>query len=202
MSDKIVGYVCVGGMAIVLASNFWMGKQVTDLKAEVQTIKTETHSIKTEIKEIKKDVAEVQKIVLYNTLDKIAATDKDMFCLAKNIFHEAGVESFEGKVAVAQITLNRVDSKRWGKTICDVVYAKAQFSWTLDKKKKFSKPKGKLWLDSVLAAKKVINEGHRIKGLESSGFYHTDYIQQPNWAASKTAVIKIGQHIFYQGVDA
>ena len=138
MSDKIVGYVCVGGMAIVLASNFWMGKQVTDLKAEVQTIKTETHSIKAEIKEIKKDVAEVQKIVLYKTTEKVSVTDKDMDCLSKNIFHEAGVEDRDGKIAVAQVTLNRVKSGRWGQTICDVVYAKKQFSWTMQKKKKWA----------------------------------------------------------------
>ncbi len=202
MSDKIVGYVCVGGMAIVLASNFWMGKQVTDLKAEVQTIKTETHSIKAEIKEIKKDVAEVQKIVLYKTTEKVSVTDKDMDCLSKNIFHEAGVEDRDGKIAVAQVTLNRVKSGRWGQTICDVVYAKKQFSWTMQKKKKWAQPKGKLWRESVAAAYEVVYGGQRIRGLEGSGFYHTDYIETPYWAKAKKVVIEIGQHIFYQGVDA
>ena len=31
-------------------------------------------------------------------------------CLAKNIYYEAGGEPFEGKVAVAQVTLNRAES--------------------------------------------------------------------------------------------
>lgn len=202
MSDKIVGYVCIGGMAVVLASNLWLGQQVTELKTEVNQVRTETQTIKTEINEIKKDVAEVQQIVMYKTTETVSVTDEDMQCLAKNIFHEAGVEGRDGKIAVAQVTLNRVKSGRWGKSICDVVYAKAQFSWTLQKKKKWATPRGRLWRESVAAAYEVVYGGQRIKGLEDSGFYHTNYISKPDWAEAKQTVIEIGQHIFYRGVDA
>ena len=47
---------------------------------------------------------------------------KDVMCMAKNIFFEAAVESTAGKLAVAQVTLNRVRSKNYPNTICDVVY--------------------------------------------------------------------------------
>ena len=43
-------------------------------------------------------------------------------CLARNIYHEAGYESFEGKVAVAQVTLNRTESGQFPSDICKVVY--------------------------------------------------------------------------------
>jgi len=33
--------------------------------------------------------------------------DRQLTCLAKNIYHEAASEPFEGKVAVAQVTINR-----------------------------------------------------------------------------------------------
>ena len=33
--------------------------------------------------------------------------ERQLGCLAKNIYHEAGSEPFEGKAAVAQVTLNR-----------------------------------------------------------------------------------------------
>ena len=41
-------------------------------------------------------------------------------CLARNIYHEAGYEPFEGKVAVAQVTLNRVASGSLPSDVCKV----------------------------------------------------------------------------------
>ena len=43
-------------------------------------------------------------------------------CMAKNIFFEAAVESTAGKLAVAQVTLNRVNSTWYPNTVCEVVY--------------------------------------------------------------------------------
>ena len=130
------------------------------------------------------------------TKDKVKLTKQEFECLARNVYHEAGVESAAGKIAVAQVTLNRVKSKKWGKGICDVVYSKAQFSWTLTKKKRWAQPKGKLWEASVEAVKQV-EEGTRVQQLMSSLFYHTDYIKKPNWADPSLVVAKVGQHIFY-----
>ena len=45
-------------------------------------------------------------------------------CLARNIYHEAGYEPFEGKVAVAQVTINRAESGEFPSDICRVVYQK------------------------------------------------------------------------------
>mgnify|MGYP003343214093 FL=1 len=74
----------------------------------------------------------------------ISAEDRtrQLACLTKNIYHEAGFEPFEGKVAVAQVTLNRVADGKFGRDVCDVVYSKnviyqkviCQFSWTCDGK--------------------------------------------------------------------
>lgn len=51
-------------------------------------------------------------------------SDKDVECLARNIFYESGGESREGKIAVAQVTLNRAQDPRFGKTVCEVVSAR------------------------------------------------------------------------------
>jgi len=51
----------------------------------------------------------------------INITSKDVDCLAKNIYYEAGSEPEEGKVAVAMVTINRVRDGRFGKSICSVV---------------------------------------------------------------------------------
>lgn len=47
--------------------------------------------------------------------------EKELLCLARNIYYEAGYESFEGKVAVAQVTINRSENGRFPSTICEVV---------------------------------------------------------------------------------
>ena len=140
-----------------------------------------------------------QEALLHQTNDKLLLSKQELFCLTKNVFHEAGVESKVGKVAVAQVTLNRLKSKKWGNTVCSVVHSKAQFSWTLQKKKVRNNPKGKLWNDSVNAVHEFTH-GLRVKGLEKSHFYHTDYIVAPKWTKSMKVVTKIDQHIFYNDV--
>jgi spore germination cell wall hydrolase CwlJ-like protein len=48
-------------------------------------------------------------------------TERDQECLARNIFYEAANEPEEGKVAVGMVTINRVRSGQFEKTICGVV---------------------------------------------------------------------------------
>lgn len=127
---------------------------------------------------------------------KVKATAADRECLAKNIYHEAGVESAAGKYAVAQVTINRLREGRWGNTICKVVYAKAQFSWTLSAKKRAEQPKGQLWKDSKQIADWVIDHGHEVPSLKSSTYYHATYVK-PHWVKTVARVQQIGQHIFY-----
>ena len=48
-------------------------------------------------------------------------SDRDVDCLARNIFYEAGSESTEGKVAVGLVTINRVQDPRYPQNVCGVV---------------------------------------------------------------------------------
>lgn len=52
---------------------------------------------------------------------KEVGKQSDLDCLARNIYHEAGGESIEGKVAVGLVTINRSNSGRFPDTICGVV---------------------------------------------------------------------------------
>jgi hypothetical protein len=45
-----------------------------------------------------------------------------IFCLALNVYFEARNEPVEGKVAVAQVVMNRKADPRFPDTICGVVY--------------------------------------------------------------------------------
>ena len=137
----------------------------------------------------------LQPKLVYKSSEKVSLTDKDKECLARNVFYEAGVEPKEGKVAVAQVTYNRLKEGKWGKTVCDVVYAKAQFSWTLSAKKKWAQPSGALWAESKAAVNEFLR-GIRIEQLDAVLHYHADYVK-PKWAVEDKAKVKVGQHIFY-----
>ena len=149
-----------------------------------------------EIATLHEDIQEIKAYII-KTNSRLTYTKADEECLAKNIFHEAGVEEPIGKFAVAQVTLNRLREGRWGKNICSVVYAKAQFSWTLDRKKRHEVPRGPLWEQSRMVARSVLADGYRVAGLEDSTHYHADYIREPVWAKSVAKIQQIGQHIFY-----
>jgi spore germination cell wall hydrolase CwlJ-like protein len=57
--------------------------------------------------------------------DKI---NRDLTCLAQNIYYEAGNEVEEGRVAVGLVTINRSQSGRYPSTICGVVNQKTAVS--------------------------------------------------------------------------
>ena len=131
-----------------------------------------------------------------------AVRQKQLDCLARNIYHEAGYEPFEGKVAVAQVTINRSESGQFPSDICQVVYQKnvvyekvlCQFSWYCTTASMQKPMNGPVYTESMEVAKKVLLEGFRIRDLDQALYYHADYVN-PNWG--KKPVIKIGHHIFY-----
>jgi spore germination cell wall hydrolase CwlJ-like protein len=124
-------------------------------------------------------------------------------CLARNIYHEAGNEPFEGKVAVAQVTINRTESGQFPSDICKVVYQKnivyekvlCQFSWYCDQASLKKPMNGPMYTESMTVAKKVLLEGFRIDSVKPALYYHADYVN-PGWG--KKPLVKIGHHVFYQ----
>lgn len=128
--------------------------------------------------------------------------EKDLDCLALNIYREAGYEPFEGKVAVAQVTLNRTADSNFPNTICGVVYQKnrfigkviCQFSWYCDSRHRNRAVNREAYQESYKVAKMVLLEDFRLESLNQALYYHADYVN-PNWRKPK--ITKIGQHIFY-----
>jgi spore germination cell wall hydrolase CwlJ-like protein len=129
--------------------------------------------------------------------------DHQLGCLAKNIYHEASSELFEGKIAVAQVTMNRVASGKFPDDVCQTIYQKnvfyerviCQFSWVCEKSLKFRPVNRDNYNESMIAAQKVLLENYRLPSLEKALFYHADYVN-PQWTKEKVA--KIGHHIFYK----
>ena len=132
-----------------------------------------------------------------------AMRERQLACLSKNIYYEAGSEPFEGKVAVAQVTLNRVNSGQFPNDVCKTIYQKnvfyekiiCQFSWTCDRDSGSRPPNNSNYRESEEVAKKVLLEEFRLPGLKEAMYYHADYIN-PGWKREK--ITKIGHHIFYK----
>lgn len=124
---------------------------------------------------------------------------QEVTCLADNIYHEAGYESEVGKVAVALVTLNRLQDPRYPKNICSVVKQKVnytcQFSWFCQHKT--TNRQRESYENSLEVALHVYANYDNIKDITNGAlFYHADYVN-PRWKGlEKTAVI--GRHIFYK----
>ena len=133
----------------------------------------------------------------------IKTREQQLDCLAINIYREAGYEPFEGKVAVAQVTMNRVNAGVFGKDVCGVVYQKnvvmqkviCQFSWACDSVHKNRPINKEAYNESYEVAKKVLLEGFRLSVLKDALYYHATYVN-PRWPLEKIG--QIGQHIFYK----
>ena len=133
----------------------------------------------------------------------LAMREQQLSCLSKNIYYEAGSEPFEGKVAVAQVTMNRVASGQFPADICKTIYQKnivyekviCQFSWACDRNTGARPPNNANYRESEEVAKKVLLEEFRLPSLTNAMYYHADYID-PHWGREKIA--KIGHHIFYK----
>jgi spore germination cell wall hydrolase CwlJ-like protein len=146
-----------------------------------------------------------------NTTQKQVSADyqKQVECLAKNIYYESAGETYEGKLAVAQVTLNRVNSGIFPRDICSVVYQKTtdqnlrtvcQFSWTCMVKEMVHGQDRYRWEESLLIAKRALTVPvlHDRISETNALYYHAVYVN-PGWNKQKV-VMKIGNHIFYSRI--
>ena len=149
--------------------------------------------------------------------DKVKYTAADVLCLAKNIYFEAGVESTAGKLAVANVTLNRTLGTNYPNSICGVVHEgihrynerigehvpvrdRCQFSWYCDGL--LDEPReGRTWKSAQDLAKKVLVNYHDkalIDITDGAMYYHATWMETyPSWSKTKKVMASIDRHIFY-----
>ena len=145
----------------------------------------------------------------YNKSADLVLTDpQELECMTKNIYFESALESTAGKLAVAQVTLNRVKSPHYPNTVCTVVYQgkhyetgfpvrdRCQFSWYCDGKHD-TPSMGKMWGESQKVAKYVLENKKLLDITDGATHYHADYIENPRWAIARHRTMQIDTHIFY-----
>ena len=132
-------------------------------------------------------------------------------CLALNVYHEARNQSSLGQMAVALVTLNRVEDARYPSNICSVVkqrgykdpldapivIGRCQWSWFCDGKS--DDPTDTRAYDTAMtnAAHAYHMYSMDYDVTEGSTHYHSREVD-PNWVSDMTHVVDIDDHMFYR----
>lgn len=127
-------------------------------------------------------------------VDALATTsvgDRELDCMTRVILYEAGSEPRAGQVAVAQVVMNRVRSRRFPNSICGVVYQRGQFSAI----RSFNPPRNRRWQRAMALASDVLNGHEPVVG--NALYFHAARVR-PAFVANRTRVARIGNHIFYR----
>ena len=135
----------------------------------------------------------------------------EIYCMAQNIYFEAGNQPLAGKIAVAQVVLNRLDHPNYPGTMCDVIYQakwkenwlgnmvpirnQCQFSWFCDGKSD-DPVDSPTWLNSLLVARDVV-QGRYGDITEGATHYHNDQVS-PAWSKQLKKIVVIDNHTFYR----
>ena len=142
------------------------------------------------------------------SVDLVLTDPQELECMSKNIYFESALESTAGKLAVAQVTLNRVKSPHFPNTVCTVVKQgkhsqsgfpvrdRCQFSWYCDGKHD-TPSMGKMWGESQKVAIYVLENAKLLDITDGATHYHADYIENPRWAIARHKTMQIDTHIFY-----
>ena len=149
----------------------------------------------------------VQYAIEYIERHPIVHVDpEEKACLAHNIYFEARNETYDGMLAVATVTQNRVLSLKYPNTYCGVVWQVKtspktgkrvpQFSWTLDGKSDRPYELEK-YREAERIAEEVLRFGKRSDIIDYDVLnYHANYVQ-PFWAERMVLVAQIDTHLFY-----
>ncbi|MDR7235849.1 cell wall hydrolase [Neobacillus drentensis] len=120
---------------------------------------------------------------------KISLTDTEIDLLSRLVRAEAETEPFEGKVAVACVVLNRVESKKFPDTIREVIYARGQFQPVQNGE--INKPANE---ESIKAVRAALTEQRNLA--PGALFFYNPDIATSRWLDTRTTTMVIGQHVF------
>ncbi len=115
-------------------------------------------------------------------------SENDINLLAQAVHGEARGEPYEGKVAVAAVILNRVESPSFPNNISSVIFEPLAFTAVAD---------GQIWLEPDESSRKAVLDA--INGMDPSGnatYYFNPKTATSEWIWSRPQIKQIGNHIF------
>lgn len=157
-----------------------------------------------------------ENIELPETIEEIPSANellvmidpKELDCLQRNIYFEAGDQDMDGKEAVAEVVFKRMDvsnTRSFPKDVCGVVYQRKQFSWTWLTNhipSLHNAQERKAWEDSRIAAEKGLRG--ELNGLvgDATHYYSKKAMKRPPyWVTANKRMVyitTIGDHVFYR----
>jgi len=141
--------------------------------------------------------------------EKLVMIDpKELDCMQRNIYFEAGDQDMKGKEAIAEVVFKRMEvsnTRTFPKDVCSVVYQRKQFSWTWLTNhipKLHNSLEQKAWEDSRIAAEKALRgELNNLVG-DSTHYYSKKAMKKPPyWVTANKRMVyitTIGDHVFYR----
>lgn len=131
-------------------------------------------------------------VFLVITTHTLAIPEREVQCLAQNVYHEARGEIWQGQLAVALVTINRTRSNKFPNTICKVVYQPGQFSWTTQPHLRVLDYTA--WQHALLVASIAISLAEDFTHSFPALYFHNHTVK-PRWQYRRLATI--GNHTFY-----
>lgn len=137
-------------------------------------------------------------VLMFATVVPVNATqagysNKELDCMARNLYHEARGESERGMIMVAEVTINRTEHNGFPSTICGVVYAPNAFQWT----KKSTKIKDKKQFEKAKrVAAKVLSGEAALTGTDALYFKAKGY--KSAFHSRRKHLGTVGNHEFYK----
>ena len=125
--------------------------------------------------------------------------DQEWTCLTEALYFEARGESLDGQVAVAEVILNRVDSRLYPGSVCGVVRQRGgggcQFSYVCDGRA--DQMRDKVSADRAGRIARAMLDGAPRVLTDGATHFHTRAVR-PSWSKRFAKTTVIGAHLFYR----
>lgn len=218
---KAITGVLIIGFITGVVSYYYLGEPRTEVKVvEVEkVVENVVEKVITVVKEVPTRIVHLPQIP-----ENIKVDIKEQYCLALNMYREAGNQSVAGMIAVGRVVMNRVSDRRFPGSPCEVIYEgpqteswktkgkdvpeserkyypvrnKCQFSWYCDGKEDdvIDKESVKWKIANDIAYQILVFD--RWGGIvEGATHYHADYVS-PAWNKTMRLVATIDNHKFYR----
>jgi len=134
--------------------------------------------------------------------DLVAAThapehlSAEMECLAGAVYFEARGEPLDGQLAVAQVVINRTESREFPSSYCAVVHQPRQFSFIKGGRMPHIRRDTQAWRNARSIAR-IAHEGLWDSRAGDALYFHANYVR-PSWSRTKQALATIDTHVFYR----
>lgn len=122
---------------------------------------------------------------------------RELECLALNIYHEARDQSRFGQLSVGLVTITRMRQERWPDTLCEVVNDPHQFSWVGDDQINKNINDHMAYLNALdLSSRLLHGEFDGVLSVFNANHYHSTKVR-PKWTKQMERLATIGDHVFY-----